>query len=435
MSDVRFDSALDNLIGSLAEKVPELLADGIIIRDLYGKLRIVVNADAPEVERLDKLSAPVWIELGAYGRFDGRHILGTDDFFDPDLMLHDPDIVEYVPAGTNWSARILDRQVTGQDWARAAAKGSHPTRVAFYGLKGGVGRSTALVMEAYHLGTLGKNVLLIDFDLESPGLSGILLPFSELPEVGIVDWFVEDAVGQSAPIVERMAALSPISQMPGMRGSVRIVPAFGIDEHDYLAKLSRSFVDVPRAAGGVEGFGARARRMIEALETAYKPDVVLIDARAGLHDLAAVSIVGLADSVLMFAVDTDQTWQGYKLLFSHWMERPSVLFSVRNKIVMIHAMFPEEDQSRRTRSFIEHSHELFTSTIYETEDETGAEVFNYDLMDTDAPHYPHRVFWNKRFLEFSSTLFADGTLGDDFISATFGELFQCIDERLPGGRQ
>ncbi len=49
-------------------------------------------------------------------------------------------------------------------------------RLVFHGIKGGVGRSTAIAMLAYHLAKKGKNVLLIDFDLESPGLSGLMLP-------------------------------------------------------------------------------------------------------------------------------------------------------------------------------------------------------------------------------------------------------------------
>jgi len=431
MSEVRFNAALAVLLRGLAETEPSLLEAGIVIRDLYGKLRVALPLDADAAERLDVATKPLWETLGAYGSIQGRHILGNDDFFDPDAMFRDPDIVDYVPPGADRAVRLLDRQVTGQDWARVGRDGEHPARIAFYGLKGGVGRSTALAMAAYHLGVSGLNVLLVDLDLESPGLSGILLPPTGLPECGIVDWLVEDAVGQGEAIVQRMTALSPLSQFQTMRGSVRVVPAFGMDEEDYLAKLSRAFVDVPREPSGVSGFGKRARQMLEALEAAYQPDVVLIDSRAGLHDLAAISVVGLADTVLMFAVDTDQTWQGYRLLFSHWMERPRVLEAVRDKIVMVHALFPEDEQAANTRKFIEHSHDLFTSTVYESEEDAG-DAFNFDLMDSDAPHYPRRVFWNRRFLEFSSGLVEDGTIGDDFIEATFGELFRSVDEQIGG---
>ncbi|MBK6725901.1 MAG: AAA family ATPase [Xanthomonadales bacterium] len=79
---------------------------------------------------------------------------------------------------------LLDRQVTGQDWLRPATEtDSHPHRVVFFGLKGGVGRSTALCMVAWGLARQGKRVLLVDFDLESPGLSGLVLPVERGPNL------------------------------------------------------------------------------------------------------------------------------------------------------------------------------------------------------------------------------------------------------------
>ncbi|MBI5592256.1 MAG: AAA family ATPase [Deltaproteobacteria bacterium] len=76
-------------------------------------------------------------------------------------------------------------------------------RIVFFGLKGGVGRSTAMAMLAYDLARTGKRVLLIDFDLESPGLSGLLLPPDRFADFGMVDWFIEDAVGQGDAVFDR----------------------------------------------------------------------------------------------------------------------------------------------------------------------------------------------------------------------------------------
>ena len=41
----------------------------------------------------------------------------------------------------------------------------------FYSFKGGVGRTLALVNSAIELSTRGKNVLVVDFDLEAPPLT------------------------------------------------------------------------------------------------------------------------------------------------------------------------------------------------------------------------------------------------------------------------
>ena len=42
--------------------------------------------------------------------------------------------------------------------------------ITFYSFKGGVGRTLALVNVGAHLALQGKSVLLVDFDLEAPGL-------------------------------------------------------------------------------------------------------------------------------------------------------------------------------------------------------------------------------------------------------------------------
>jgi len=49
-----------------------------------------------------------------------------------------------------------------------------PQIVTFYSFKGGVGRSMALLNLAYALALRGRSVLLLDMDLEAPGLSGFL---------------------------------------------------------------------------------------------------------------------------------------------------------------------------------------------------------------------------------------------------------------------
>jgi hypothetical protein len=40
--------------------------------------------------------------------------------------------------------------------------------------------------------------------------------------------------------------------------------------------------------------------------------VVLLDSRAGIHDIAAIVITQLADLSLLFALDSSQTWNGYQ---------------------------------------------------------------------------------------------------------------------------
>ena len=93
--------------------------------------------------------------------------------------------------------------------------------------------------------------------------------------------------------------------------------------------------------------------------------MVLIDSRAGLHDLAAIGIVGLSTTTYLFAAGSGQSWQGYRLLFSHWRAYPEVLARIRDRLVMVHALFPEMDQLASADRFLEESYTLFTDTLYE----------------------------------------------------------------------
>ena len=56
--------------------------------------------------------------------------------------------------------------------------------VTFYSYKGGTGRTMALANVAWILAANGKRVLVVDWDLESPGLHRFFRPFLEPGRAG-----------------------------------------------------------------------------------------------------------------------------------------------------------------------------------------------------------------------------------------------------------
>jgi hypothetical protein len=412
----------------------------LIVRDIYGRVRIAFDEESKTLQGYEEKLGNEWKRLEHYGEYQGKAILSRDDFIDPENVFKSPDILEYQATESGKIIRILDRQITGQDWTRPpspeTAEDSKVPRLVFYGLKGGVGRSTAMAVLAYHLANRKKNVLLIDFDLESPGLSGLMLPPDRMAEFGIVDWFVEDAVGQGDEILLRMISICPLSQAEGVTGRIRVVAASGSKEPSYLAKLSRVYADVPRKEGGIERFPDRVIRLIKALEKQEMPDVILIDSRAGLHDLAAVSIVGLGTKAFLFAVDSVQTWQGYRLLFTHWQSYPSIARKVRERLAVVDTLFPEVNQEIHAKRFLEHAYELFSSTLYDEiapgSDRLNSDAFNFDMNDKEAPHYPLRIKWNARFQEFSVNLLSEKILTPADISSAYGDFLAGIELLIEG---
>ena len=71
--------------------------------------------------------------------------------------------------------------------------------VTFYSYKGGTGRSMALANVAWILAAYGKRVLVVDWDLEAPGLHRYLHPFLEDKELklsdGVIDMVMKYAGG------------------------------------------------------------------------------------------------------------------------------------------------------------------------------------------------------------------------------------------------
>jgi cellulose biosynthesis protein BcsQ len=181
-----------------------------------------------------------------------------------------------------------------------------------------VGRSTAICIAARHFVKKGLKVLVLDMDLESPGLSGLMLPPGRLSAHGIADWFVEDALGQAGePLLENLVADSPLaSEWPG---SVRVTPAFGRDEADYIPKLARIYAELSCAGSGTtekQSFPDRFFQMLTAIKQREVPDMVLLDSRAGLHDIAATLLVRVPAALrLLFSTNSPQTWLGYRQLF------------------------------------------------------------------------------------------------------------------------
>jgi hypothetical protein len=404
------------------EPAGEILA----IRDLWGRVRFIVRERpalaAPLASALDRLAAVAAQRLGlrAYAAEDA--ILYADESFAdieslraaPGIAIGSPGIV----------FRLIDRQITGQSWATVSehtdARASH--RIAMYSLKGGVGRSTATAAAAWHLARMGQSVLVLDLDLESPGLSASLLPPASQPEFGIVDWFVEDAVGQGAAVIPHMSARAPMAQ--DLPGDVWVVPSHGADPGDFMAKLGRCYLDLPGSAG-VEAWDRRLLRLLSVLEADKAPDVVLLDARSGFHDLASAVVTELADTVLLFAIHSEQTWSGYRLLFEHW-QRYGVAERIRERLQIVAALIPETDRDAYLSEFRERSWGIFRDHLY---DELGAgevEGFSFDLNDAPAPHTPLPIYWNRGLASLGNLAALDPQL----VGGTAGGFLAGLDELL-----
>jgi len=231
-----------------------------------------------------------------------------------------------------------------------------------------------------------------------------------------------------------MVADSPLADP--WPGTVRVVPALGRNESDYIPKLARIYAELNRSSGplpGREGFPDRFHRMLIALERQEAPDIVLLDSRAGLHDIAATLLVRVPEALrLLFATQSPQTWLGYRQLFRHWQAFPSHLPSFRDGLQMVDALMPNSGQALHRAGFLSAAHGLFQDTIYE---DVGASAddgsaYHYAKDDSEAPHAAPAISWDPRFMEFDPNPEASVFHVDELVQATYGDFLRMLDERL-----
>ena len=174
----------------------------------------------------------------------------------------------------------------------------------FYSFKGGVGRTQALVNVAAELANRGRRVLLVDFDLEAPGLSTFLLPSGPTERGGIVEYVTDYVRTREAPDVK--SYVSPFSAVGPNGGGTWVMPS-GSHDASYAHRLAS--LDWTRLYEEYDGFYLFEDLKLQ-WEKAFAPDYVFIDSRTGHTDVGGICTRQLPDAVAIFFLPNNQNLNG-----------------------------------------------------------------------------------------------------------------------------
>jgi len=190
----------------------------------------------------------------------------------------------------------------------------HTFWVTFYSYKGGVGRSMALANVAASLAQSGRRVLMIDFDLEAPGLDSFeefVVPKGRTGVVEYVCHYLE--TGQVPPIKDYVHEIQPVNmadpakpKQQQLEGKLWLMPSGAKDDSYNRKRLSIDWADLYDSHSGaefIENFKAE-------IEDTYRPDYVLVDSRTGLTDVGGVCTLHLPDLVVLLFALNEQNLQG-----------------------------------------------------------------------------------------------------------------------------
>lgn len=158
-----------------------------------------------------------------------------------------------------------------------------PAIVTFYSLRGGVGRTTALVNAARTLASRGRRVLCIDMDLEAPGLSTLLGLPEPSDDKGSVSLLLGLERGEDPDIrdhVQRVADEAELYCLPAGRVDVVYAERLRLIDPEIWYRESANPL----------------HRMLDlATESSLEPDIILLDARTGISPANAPLLFDVSD--------------------------------------------------------------------------------------------------------------------------------------------
>ncbi|MDT7841909.1 FxSxx-COOH system tetratricopeptide repeat protein [Streptomyces justiciae] len=192
--------------------------------------------------------------------------------------------------------------------------------ITFYSYKGGTGRTMALANTAWIMASQGRRVLVVDWDLEAPGLDRFLRPFLEphalrdrpgvldlindymlkvesLGEVGVDEEWVDQQAGIGK-------AVSPLQWHFPRGGALDFISA-GRQDRNYSSIFSQfnwtRFYEEQYGGQFLDAVCAQFRR-------GY--DYVLVDSRTGLSDISDICTLHFPDVLVNCFTHNDQSIEG-----------------------------------------------------------------------------------------------------------------------------
>jgi len=389
----RFATVLEDAVAAIRATIGPRWADRdvVLVRGISGTVQVLVGADATSDAKQDATDATSLKTalVAALGRYFAGDVWVPSRASDPvhaALMARaSPERVDFEPgegkiAGDpTWFK--LERHVSKSAWTARTSRqpwplvGTNPPIIAFYSFKGGVGRTTAVAVVAAALARKGKRVTAIDLDLEAPGLSTLLAGEEDGGGDGVLDYLVEKPILQN-----EMKASTIIRECTDPRvvrdgQPIALLPAGDLGQ-DYVEKLARLDVEAL-----VRGGRDTLSDLLREVRSAASPDVILLDCRAGLHDIGGLAVALMAHHVFVLATDNEQSRRGLRAVVRA-LSRPESDAPVPLRVVQ--ALVHADNAIARQMSvsaFRNAAYAILCEQYYEPESVPAAEAI-------DVPHDP-----------------------------------------------
>lgn len=373
------DRVLDRVIeasGILADKYSEL--ELYIVQNIYGKIIVYVDKDKKGL--IDEIKQDLTDAIDIW--------LNTCESL-KDNFFAKTEIERWKQGSAPVRERVwvFEKYITNVYWdakKKKKAKCSLLGRlVSFYSFKGGVGRTTTMMMCAIGAAKRGKKVVLLDFDLEAPGVSSFF-PEDAISQYGILDFFVENNVySEEINIDEYLYSVGEYCHVNQYGGEIYIMPAVGTaarnDVESYRKNLMRFDLDIP----AYEEEETPIDVLLKKIDSFIKPDYILIDTRSGIHQIGGITLTRYSDLAILFFYGSMQNVEGMRMTLP-------IMKASRTPFLLINSKVPVNE------SLAQIEKRMYVEGAYNALSMCDREYQDNDILieDETAEHYPIHITYN-----------------------------------------
>ena len=378
-----------SIIDSLVPKLDSVT----IIRDIKGKIRLFLQPkETFRIEEAETTALNTFLST-KLGRYYGNDIWlpvekdgykALIDTIKAERVLASWDDESVLPPLYILERHIAKQAWTNQNigtppWPESVVYEKHkPAIVSFFSFKGGAGRTSTLVATALTLARNGHRVAIVDLDLEAPGLATIFSPGNS-NNLGVIDYLLEKKIQENNwKLRDHLISINEQTLLGDDGQSIQLLPAGTIDDN-YLEKLAR--LDFQNLVDG-ELQSTMVDMLKELNKEARRLDFILMDARAGFHDIGGLAITNLSHAAVIFGTQSRQSWAGLTHVIRH-LASPRV--DERLPLILVHSMAPARGipgLETELTEFRDKAYDVFKQNYY-WEDETVPNANN-----TEEPFFP-----------------------------------------------
>lgn len=406
---IHFDEIKNNII-DIIEEVAKRENTYYVIRDVFGRISVYINGN----DDCEMIKTHIIESIGNEWVSIVRIVKDTD------IILKELSKITY-----NIKDNIYygERNLVKRGWKNKIKSNIDLKAkvVTFYSYKGGLGRTTTLMLTALQLVRRGKKVVIVDMDLEAPGIATLLKPENEqyYPKYGIIDFLVE-SVNYRADEIDIDNYIYPIKskRLTGLAGGELFVMQATNTKYngceEYFQKLSRIDFATPQ----YDKKENPIEMLLKSIENRYSPDYILIDSRAGIHDIGGITLTQYTDEVVCIFYGNEQNIFGMNFVLPI-IAKQGIPFYLINSPVPL----SEEEAAEEKNIYLQNSLRILEECGYYDD-------YIPDLLDESSEHFPLDIKYSIEATMVNSESKIETLLENEGVNNVYYKLAEKLDSEI-----